>query len=123
MRGYLRKRVQQNKLFQRSKHPKRYFAINFQLGTINVYHTEENYKKKDPDSIEILFRDVQRLLTFGKAAEQQYEVASKNFRSPFIVQTTQRKFELFASSEEERKMWIAGFQYILVSTSEVQILM
>ena len=58
MRGYLRKRVHENKIFQRTKHPKRYFAINFQTGTLNVYHTEEHYRKKDPDSKEILFRDI-----------------------------------------------------------------
>jgi hypothetical protein len=29
-------------------------------------------------------------------------------------------YELCSSSEEERNMWIAGFSYIIVSTSQVQ---
>lgn len=37
MRGYLRKRVNEYKIFQRTKFPKRYFSINFQLGKVNIY--------------------------------------------------------------------------------------
>ena len=37
MRGYLRKRVNEVKIFQRTKYPKRYFVINFQAGKFNIY--------------------------------------------------------------------------------------
>ena len=125
MRGYLRKRVHENKIFQRSKFPKRYFAINFQYGTIKIYPTEQDYNnKKCTDFKEILFRDILKVQNLGANEDNSLtEKASKNFRMPFQIDTSERKFELFASSEEERKMWLVGFEYILVSTSEVQIIM
>lgn len=123
MRGYLRKRVAECKIFQRSKHPKRFFVVDFRTGTISVYHTEDEYKQSNLNRKDILFRDIKQLTLFSKEAEKKYEVASKNYRFPFIVNTNERKFELFASSEEERQMWVVGFQYILISTSEVQNMM
>lgn len=127
MRGYLRKRVHENKIFQRSKFPKRYFAINFQHGTIKIYQTESDFKnKKCTDFKEILFRDILKVhqnLATTEDNKLASDRASKNFRMPFQIDTSERKFELFASSEEERKMWLTGFEYILVSTSEVQTIM
>ena len=42
---------------------------------------------------------------------------------PFFVKTTDRVFELYTSTPDEREMWMAGFQYILISTKEVQQIM
>lgn len=128
MRGYLRKRVHENKLFQRTKFPKRYFAINFQHGIIKIYQSEADYKNfKCTDFKELLFRDILRVNSLSGGSDedvtQATERASRNFKMPFQVNTSERKFELFASSEEERKMWLAGFEYVMVSTQEVQIIM
>ena len=125
MRGYLRKKVHENKIFQRSKFPKRYFSINFQHGVIKIYQSENDYKnKKCTEFKEILFRDILKVhISATDDDNENKEKASKNFTLPFILETSERKFELFACSVEERKMWITGFEYILVSTSEVQIIM
>ena len=40
--------------------------------------------------------------------------ASKNFTHAFYLITTTRTYELFASSEEERKMWVTAFQFISI---------
>lgn len=41
----------------------------------------------------------------------------------FFVKTSDRVFELYASTPDEREMWMAGFKYILISTKEVQTIM
>lgn len=38
----------------------------------------------------------------------------------FLVQTTDRPYVLFVCSNEERLMWLAGFEYLIASTAEVQ---
>ena len=50
-------------------------------------------------------------------------LCSIKFKYPFFVKTTERLFELYASTTEERTMWIAGFNYVIVSTNEVQDIM
>ena len=45
---------------------------------------------------------------------------SKKFQFPFFLKTKSRHFLLFASTHEERRMWLAGFQYVILSTKEVQ---
>lgn len=46
IRGYLRKRANENKLFQISKFPKRYFVINFDSKQILIYQSEQDFKSK-----------------------------------------------------------------------------
>ena len=47
-------------------------------------------------------------------------VCSKKFQHPFFVKTTQRTFALYAATFEERRMWMAGFDYLIKSTAIVQ---
>ena len=39
------------------------------------------------------------------------------------MDTTERLYELYAKTEEERIMWMAGFDYVVVSTNKVQEIM
>ena len=48
------------------------------------------------------------------------EVCSRKFNFPFFVKTEDRLFELYASCEEERTLWLAAFVYLIKSTREVQ---
>lgn len=124
MSGYLRKRISENKIFCRTRFPKRFFVINFRFGTISIYQCENDFLKKPTENVKVIyFRDVKQISTFDECADNLCEKASKNFQYPFIVDTTQRRFELHASSVQERNMWITGFTYILVSTTEVQSIM
>ena len=51
------------------------------------------------------------------------EDASKNYKYPFFLVTEKRQWQLWTTSEEEKKMWLAGFMYIITSTKEVQKIM
>lgn len=62
---------------------------------------------------------------FDRFVEQQQKMSceSKTFKFPFMVKTVDRVFVLFAPSYSEREMWIAGFNYVIVSTNQVQSLL
>jgi hypothetical protein len=47
-------------------------------------------------------------------------VCSKKFQNPFFLKTTDRTFALYAPTYEERRMWMAGFDYVIKSTVIVQ---
>ena len=126
MRGYLRKKVKENKLFQRTKFPKRFFAIDFQLGNLKIYQNEIEWKSGTcTDYKEIICRDILKCSSLGSGhdddtSSKNNEKASKNYTVPFQLCTAERNFELYSCSEEERNMWLAGFEYMIVSTQEVQ---
>ena len=46
--------------------------------------------------------------------------ARKNWKYAFLVVTVDRPYVLFVGSNEERLMWLSGFDYLLASTEEVQ---
>lgn len=45
---------------------------------------------------------------------------SKKFKFQFYVQIKDKEFEIFTSSPEERQMWMAGFNYVVKSSQEMQ---
>ena len=47
----------------------------------------------------------------------------KGWNHPFYVTTIDRLYVLCAPSDEERKMWMAGFRYVIASTLTVQVIM
>lgn len=73
MQGYLRKRVADNKIFVRTKHPKRYFVIDFIQGTLNIFQNEKDFHQKASNFKSILFRDIKKLMLFDKDAENKFE--------------------------------------------------
>ena len=42
-----------------------------------------------------------------------------NWEYNFYLKTNGKTFSLFASSSDERKMWMAGFLYVIASTKTV----
>ena len=42
-----------------------------------------------------------------------------DWQFPFTLAIIGRSFVLFAPTSEERKMWIAGFKYVMASTDTV----
>lgn len=55
-----------------------------------------------------------------KALKQQ---CSKKFQYPFYVVMQKRKYELYAASELDRKMWMSGFEYLIKSSKIVMEIM
>ena len=47
----------------------------------------------------------------------------KGWTHAFYVMTIDRLYVLCAPSDEERKMWMAGFRYVIASTLTVQVIM
>lgn len=74
--------------------------------------------KKDlvEDSTNIQFRDI--LSCYRMEDESKLlKICSKTFCFPFVVETRDRSFVLFATSEDERQLWMYGFDYVICSTN------
>ena len=101
--GYLRK-LKRN-IFLPGSTNKRWFELNFDKQTFII-------KEKDDSPIykEIIhFKEIKNyipipLKTFYKVCDYKYG---------FRIKTTNRKFVLFAKTEEDNKKWEEGFKYIL----------
>jgi hypothetical protein len=66
------------------------------------------------------FREVLEVRMFHPMAENELiKNGPSNYKYPFLMVTKDRKFELFAYSNDERMMWIGGFNYVILSTKEV----
>ena len=60
---------------------------------------------------------------FKPLKEQPKELLPSDWKYPFSVNTQDRTYILFAPTNIERKMWMAGFAYVITSTKTVQVLM
>ena len=89
--------------------------MDFTVATIQIKNTRE---EKNLDKIKhIPFRNIIDLILPSDLDEKVILCrCSKTYKFPFFLHTIDRKFELCASSENERKMWMSGFNYIKVST-------
>lgn len=91
--------------------PRRFFKIQFDHGTIEIY---KSLKVDDQDINRIRFSEVVTVSTPTERLQQELvEKCSKKFQWPFFLYTEKRNFELYAQTEQERKMWIAAFDYII----------
>ena len=45
---------------------------------------------------------------------------NSTYKFPFSVKTNSRVFEFYSSSAQERDMWLAGFDYVILSSKQVQ---
>lgn len=123
MQGWLRKRVQEVKFFQRNLYPKRYHIIDFTKAQMLIQNSKT---QTDPSKIKrVPFRDIQSayLPTDGCDKMLRKLASGSQYVFAFFVKTTNRVFELYTSTPDEREMWMAGFKYILISTKEVQQIM
>lgn len=139
MEGMLRKNVEKVRLFQRDLYPKRYFIIDFTSANVYITHEQEfgRYynpklkaytikptqflKDEDPNKTVIPFRSI--LDAFLPPQPVSRKLLPADWQYPFTVATIGRKFILFAPTSDERKMWIAGFKYVVASTRTVQSIM
>jgi len=119
MSGELKKKVQELKFWQKKIYPKRYFVIDFSTAVICIRHA-----KDDTKFVSVPFREVLDVYIPPPQKESKIKFeCSKNFNFPFYLETKERKYLLFTATFDERIMWIAGFKYIIVSTTEVQRIM
>ena len=77
---------------------------------------------QENDKVKIIpFRSV--LDCYIPSASVKQASVPKNWPHIFYVHTIERTYSLCAKSEAERKMWMAGFRYVIASTLTVQIIM
>jgi UDP-galactopyranose mutase len=76
----------------------------------------------DKDNLSIIpFRNIKEsFLPLPEYEEKIKKICSKKYNFPFFVKTVDRLFELYASEEKERTLWMAAFDYLIKSTNEVQ---
>ena len=97
MQGFLKKKVEQQKLFQKQLFPRRFFKIQFDHGTIEIY---KSLKVDDQDVNRIRFSEVVTVSTpTERLQEELVEKCSKKFQWPFFLYTEKRNFELYAQTE------------------------
>ena len=119
MQGYLKKRVKELKLFQTKIFPTRYYVLNFADAIMII--SEKKGHIDDSNSKVIPFRNIlETFLPMEEYEKKAKEVCSRKFNFPFFVKTEDRLFELYASTDEERTLWMAAFVYLIKSTFEVQ---
>ena len=58
------------------------------------------------------FKDVKDCYVMSQESQKVLGNASKNFKLAFYVETTNRTFELYTTSDEERDMWMTAFKFI-----------
>lgn len=125
MEGYLKKFVKQVRIFQRSLYPKRYFVIDFTIAKIFVKQDKSctiGPKEGSNSKVKVIpFRSIKDC--YLSTVKLDKSTVPKNWQNVFYVQTIERLYVLCAKNEEDLKMWMAGFKYIISSTSTVQQIM
>ena len=122
MTGLLKKKVDKEKIFQKKLYPKRYFIIDYTRAVIQIKHKLDD--KKEENTKQIPFRDVKMCCKPQYKAEMQIrEVCCSKYNNPFYLWVNDRMYELFTQQAEEREMFLSGFQYVIISTREVQKIM
>lgn len=80
-------------------------------------YIKKNKKSSDVDSNSktIKFRDILAVSKLKTLEEEKYILKTDCegiWTYVFFLETSDRKFQLYASSEYERTMWICAFEYI-----------
>jgi hypothetical protein len=75
----------------------------------------------DKNTKQVHFRDIKDVRLPSEEIEKQIKSKDSlvNWQFPFFVDTGERPFQLYTQSEPERRMWVAGFEYLCKSTREV----
>lgn len=126
MEGLLRKTVSKVKLFQKNSFPKRYVIIDFTSANIFVKYEKESIA--DPTFVStqeckiIPFRSIKEC-SLPTDSSFPSKRLPKNWQMAFHVKTIERDFTFMTQTESERKMWMAGFRYVIASTLTVQVIM
>lgn len=96
LEGYLKKRVNELKLFQTKIFPTRYYILNFADAVMII---QEKKGQADPKKCKYIpFRGITECFLPTEDYEKKTKaICSKKYNFPFFVQTTDRLFELYAS--------------------------
>ena len=115
MEGWMRKRAENASFFQIDLYPKRYFRVDFTKAVIVISHNKD---EKQGSGVKIVpFREVNKIARFKPEYERaQLVVCHKKYRYGFQVQTNSRIYELYTTLDDEREMWLTGFEYVFMST-------
>ena len=112
------KKVSKVKFFQKTAYPVRYYIVDYTAAVIHIKHKKEDALTAS-DVKSIAFRDVRSV--YGPRPGQLKPTDCQDpWVFAFYVETVARKFQLYAQTESEKQMWIAGFEYLIKSTREVQ---
>jgi hypothetical protein len=78
-------------------------------------------KPSDTSEFVVPFRNIQEIfLPLPEYEVKIKKICSKKYNFPFFVKTVDRLYEFYASQENERRLWMAAFDYLILSTLEVQ---
>lgn len=116
--GYLKKRVSEVKLFQTKVFPTRFYIVDFSNAQMIIQNRADD--KKEEEKLIIPFRNIKEsFLPLPEYEKKIKKICSKKYNYPFFIKTVDRLFELYASQEDERKLWMAAMYYLIKSTAEV----
>lgn len=106
VRGFLYKRPQKEKFFQLQTHYKRYFVVTNKQSFIQMQEqpVTKIYKQIKRKDIVCIQKISQNSANFGSNIPWKFS---------FELNTTERIFELFAPTVEERDLWVNGLHRIL----------
>ena len=102
-------------------YPLRYYKVDFEEQRIVVKHKDHYADDHEFYSKIIYFRELLDCYKFSEEDEEKEKESRhypKDLTFPFVLQTTERKFELFTSTDDERKLWVTCFNYIIKCTKE-----
>lgn len=120
LRGHMKKKVDQIKMFQLETYPKRYYIVDFNKLQIIIKHDRFDKDSCDKNKV-IEFRDIADVYRVLEENEKVLRsVAAQDFNVPFMIKTPERTHELYCTTEEERKLWMLCVKYIIHSTKAVQ---
>ena len=112
MVGFIKKFTQQTKIVGRNSHL-RCIIIDFKSAILVIKHDKDT---TDTSKIKkIMFRDV-----IGVAGKEDKSRDFEEYSYRFSVKTTEREYVFSARTQYERKIWMAGFKYMLIMTAIMQ---
>ena len=103
IKGFLYKMAKEVKFFSKGLYYKRYFVLNF--------HTQYLCIQDDIVSKKIVKIPFQRLLYIDAVQSHDPKVSKVScpWKYSFALMTTDRKYFLFARTDEERFLWMSSF--------------
>ena len=104
VKGYLFKMAKEVKFFSRALYYKRYFILN-RKNTSFTIQNEEISKKV----IKVPFSELLYIESVQEHSLDKKNDVSCDWKFSFALQTKDRKFFLFARSEEEQFLWLTSF--------------
>ena len=111
MQGLLEKKCNNKRILQINQYTRRYVILDFIQNLLLFKH----YDKDDHanNSTEIKFEDILACDNIIAYKQTNYVVKSKPYNWQFNVNTKNREYCLYTTSEQERYMWMTCFECIV----------